>query len=382
MEFAISEEQRLVAETTRDFSRAVIEPHVREWDEAQAFPDEVMRQIGALGFLGGFVPEEYGGAGLSTLEYVTMVEEMARIDPAVALSVAAHNSLCIGHILLAGNDAQKKRYLPRLASGEWIGAWGLTEPQAGSDAAGTRATAVWNEAGGHWVLNGNKTFNTNGARAQLAIVHAVTSPGEGSRGITAFAVETDRPGFQVGRKEDKLGCRASDTVELILDNVELPPENVLGAPGEGFVDALRVLDSGRISIAALSVGLAQGALDACLAYVRERHQFDRPIGMFPAIQSKLVAMASEIRAGRCLMWKAATLKDAGRNFKQAASMAKLYSSETAVRAAEQAVQIFGGYGFVKDYPVEKFYRDSKVCTIGEGTSEMQRLVISRGILRG
>ena len=382
MEFAISEEQRLVAETTRDFSRAVIEPHVREWDEAQAFPDEVMRQIGALGFLGGFVPEEYGGAGLSTLEYVTMVEEMARIDPAVALSVAAHNSLCIGHVLLVGNDAQKKRYLPRLASGEWIGAWGLTEPQAGSDAAGTRATAVWNEAGGHWVLNGNKTFNTNGARAQLAIVHAVTSPGEGSRGITAFAVETDRPGFQVGRKEDKLGCRASDTVELILDNVELPPENVLGAPGEGFVDALRVLDSGRISIAALSVGLAQGALDACLAYVRERHQFDRPIGMFPAIQSKLVAMASEIRAGRCLMWKAATLKDAGRNFKQAASMAKLYSSETAVRAAEQAVQIFGGYGFVKDYPVEKFYRDSKVCTIGEGTSEMQRLVISRGILRG
>jgi len=382
VEFAISEEQRLVAETTRDFSRAVIEPHVREWDEAQAFPDEVMRQIGALGFLGGFVPEEYGGAGLSTLEYVTMVEEMARIDPAVALSVAAHNSLCIGHVLLAGNDAQKKRYLPRLASGEWIGAWGLTEPQAGSDAAGTRATAVWNEAGGHWVLNGNKTFNTNGARAQLAIVHAVTSPGEGSRGISAFAVETDRPGFQVGRKEDKLGCRASDTVELILDNVELPPENVLGAPGEGFVDALRVLDSGRISIAALSVGLAQGALDACLAYVRERHQFDRPIGMFPAIQSKLVAMASEIRAGRCLMWKAATLKDAGRNFKQAASMAKLYSSETAVRAAEQAVQIFGGYGFVKDYPVEKFYRDSKVCTIGEGTSEMQRLVISRGILRG
>ncbi len=382
MEFAISEEQRLVAETTRDFALAVIEPHVREWDEAQAFPDEVMGQIAALGFLGGLVPEEYGGAGLSTLEYVTMVEEMARIDPAVALSVAAHNSLCTGHVLLAGNEDQKQRYLPRLASGEWIGAWGLTEPQAGSDAAGTRATAVWNESGGHWVLNGNKTFNTNGARAQLAVVHAVTSPGKGSRGITAFAVETDRAGFQVGRKEDKLGCRASDTVELILDNVEVPPENVLGAPDGGFVDALRVLDSGRISIAALSVGLAQGALDACLAYVVERHQFDRPIGMFPAIQSKLVAMASEIRAGRCLMWKAAALKDAGKNFKQAASMAKLYSSETAVRAAEQAVQIFGGYGFVKDYPVEKFYRDSKVCTIGEGTSEMQRLVISRGILRG
>lgn len=382
MEFVVSDEQRLVAETARDFARDVIEPHVREWDEAQAFPDDVTQQLGELGFLGAFVPEEYGGAGLSTVEYVTMVEEMARVDPSVTLSVAAHNSLCIGHVLLAGNEEQKKRYLPRLASGEWIGAWGLTEPQAGSDAAGTRTTAVWNEAGGHWVINGSKTFNTNGARAHLAVVHAVTSPAKGSRGISAFAVETDTPGFQVGRKEDKLGCRASDTVELILENVELPPESVLGAPDEGFIDALRVLDGGRISIAALSVGLAQGALDACLAYVRERRQFNRPIGAFPAIQSKLVAMASEIRAGRCLMWKAAALKDAGEDFKQAASMAKLYTSETAVRTAGQAVQIFGGYGFVKDYPVEKFYRDSKLCTIGEGTSEMQRLVISRGILRG
>ena len=380
VEFVISEEQRLVAETVRDFAWDVIEPNVREWDEAQAFPDEVMRQIGELGFLGGFVPEEYGGAGLNTVEYVTIVEEMARVDPSVTLSVAAHNSLCTGHVLLAGNEDQKKRYLPRLASGEWIGAWGLTEPLAGSDAAGTRATAVWKEASDHWVVNGNKTFNTNGARAQLAIVHAVTSPDKGSRGITAFAVETDRPGFQVGRKEDKLGCRASDTVELILENVELPPENVLGAPDEGFVDALRVLDAGRIGVAALSVGLAQGALDACLGYVRERHQFDRPIGTFPAIQAKLVAMASEVRAARCLTWKAAALKDAGEDFKQAASMAKLYASETAVRTAEQAVQIFGGYGFVKDYPVEKFYRDSKLCTIGEGTSEIQRLVISRGIL--
>ncbi len=381
VEFVISEEQSLVAETVRSFAQDVILPHVREWDEAQAFPDEVMRQIGELGFLGGFVPEEYGGAGLSTIEYVTMVEEMARIDPSVTLSVAAHNSLCTGHILLVGDEEQKRRYLPRLASGEWVGAWGLTEPSAGSDAAGTRATADWNETTRRWVVNGNKTFNTNGARASLAVVHAVTSPEKGSRGITAFVVETDRPGFQVGRKEDKLGCRASDTVELILENVELPQENLLGKQDEGFIDALRVLDSGRISVASLSVGLAQGALDACLGYVRERYQFGRPIGSFPAIQDKRVTMASQIRASRCLTWRAAALKDAGDDFQQAASMAKLYASEVAVRVSEQAVQVFGGYGFVKDYPVEKFYRDSKVCTIGEGTSEIQRLVISRGLLR-
>jgi len=382
VEFVISEEQSLVAETVRDFARDVIEPNVREWDEAQSFPDDVMRQIGELGFLGGFVPEEYGGAGLSTVEYATMIEEMARIDPSVTLSVAAHNSLCTGHILLAGSEEQKRRYLPRLASGEWIGAWGLTEPQAGSDAAGTRTTADWKEDAGHWVLNGNKTFNTNGMRARVAVVHAVTSPEKGNRGITAFIVESGHAGFSVGRKEDKLGCRASDTVELILENVELAVDNVLGQPDEGFVDALRVLDSGRISIAALSVGLAQGALDACLGYVRERHQFDRPIGTFPGIQSKLVTMASQVRAARCMMWRAAAMKDAGENFKKAASMAKLYASEVAVRTSEQAVQIFGGYGFVKDYPVEKFYRDSKVCTIGEGTSEIQRLVIARELLRG
>jgi len=381
VDYFISEEQQLVAETVRSFALDVIAPHVREWDEAQTFPDAVLRQIGELGFLGGFVPEEYGGAGLSTVEYITVIEEMARIDPAVTLSVAAHNSLCTGHILIAGSEEQKRRYLPRLASGEWIGAWGLTEPGAGSDAAGTRATADWDESGGCWIVNGTKTFNTNGARASLAVVHAVTTPAQGSRGITAFVVETDRPGFSVGRKEDKLGCRASDTVELILENVELPPENVLGRRDEGFIGALRVLDAGRISIAALSVGLAQGALDACLGYVRERQQFGRPIGTFPAMQDKLVMMACQIRAGRCMTWKAAALKDAGEDFKQAASMAKLYASETAVRAAEQAVQVFGGYGFVKDYPVEKLYRDAKLCTIGEGTSEMQRLVISRGLLR-
>ncbi len=381
MEFVISEEQSLVASTVRSFAQDVIEPNVREWDEAQAFPDELMPQIGDLGFLGASVPEEYGGAGLSSIEYVTMIEEMARIDPAVTLSVAAHNSLCTGHVLLAGNEEQKRRYLPRLASGEWIGAWGLTEPQAGSDAAGTRTTADWSGERGVWTLNGTKTFNTNGARAKLAVVHAVTSPELGSRGITAFAVETAARGFRVGRKEDKLGCRASDTVELILDTVEVPPENVLGNKDEGFVDALRVLDAGRIGVAALSVGLAQGALDACLSYVRERQRFGRPIGTCAAVQGKLVAMASQIRAARCLVWRAAVLKDAGEVFKKAASMAKLYASELAVRASEQAVQVFGGYGFVKDYPVEKLYRDSKICTIGEGTSEIQRLVIARELLR-
>ena len=381
MEFIVGEEQSLVAATVRSFARDVIEPHVRDWDEAQAFPDEVMAQIGELGFLGGFVPEEYGGAGLSSVEYATMIEELARIDPSVTLSVAAHNSLCTGHVLLAGDAEQKRRYLPKLASGEWIGAWGLTEPQAGSDAAGTRTTADWDAELGTWSLSGSKTFNTNGARADLAVVHAVTSPERGNRGITAFAVETAAPGFSVGRKEDKLGCRASDTVELILDDVRVPPESVLGKQDEGFVDALRVLDAGRISIAALSVGLAQGALDACMGYVRERRQFGRPIGTFAAIQWKLVAMATRIRAARCLVWRAAASKDAGEPFKKAASMAKLYASEVAVQVSEQAVQVFGGYGFVKDYPVEKLYRDAKVCTIGEGTSEIQRLVISRELLR-
>lgn len=382
MDFTITEEQSLVADTVRSFAEDVIRPNVRDWDEAQSFPDEVMGQIAELGFLGGFVPEEYGGAGLRTLEYATMVEELSRVDPAIALSVAAHNSLCTGHVLLTGSEEQKRRYLPLLATGEWIGAWGLTEPMAGSDAAGTQTTAVWDEAQERWILNGTKTFNTNGTRARLAVLLAVTSPEKGNRGISAFMIESGTPGYGVGRKEDKLGCRASDTVELILDNVAVPTENMLGEKDEGFVDALRILDRGRISIAALSVGLAQGVLDACLDYVHERHQFGRPIGTFTAIQSKLVRMASEIKAARCLTWRAARLKDVGEPFKKAASMAKLYASEVAVRAAEQGVQIFGGYGFVKDYPVEKYYRDVKLCTIGEGTSEMQRLVISRELLRG
>ena len=382
MDFTKTDEQELVAETVRGFAEEVIRPHVQEWDEAQAFPDEVMAQLGELGLLGVVVPEEYGGAGLSSLEYVVVIEELARVDPAVALSVAAHNSLCTGHVQIAGNEEQKRRYLPRLATGEWIGAWGLTEPEAGSDAAGTRTTAEWDDASERWILNGSKTFNTNGARASLAVVHAVTSPERGNRGITAFAVEADRPGFRVGRKEDKLGCRASDTVELVLDNVAVPADNLLGTKDEGFIDALRVLDAGRIGIAALSVGLAQGAFDASIAYVRERHQFGRAIGSFQAVQWKLVAMASEIRAARCLVWKAAAMREAGEFFKKAASMAKLFASEVAVRTAERAVQLFGGYGYVKDYPVEKYYRDAKLCTIGEGTSEIQRIVISRELLGG
>jgi hypothetical protein len=381
LDFVVTEEQRMVADTVRSFAEDVIRPHVSEWDEAQAFPDEVMAQLAKLGFLGVVVPEEYGGAALRTNEYVVLIEELARVDPAIALSVAAHNSLCTAHVQLAGNEEQKSRWLPLLASGEWIGAWGLTEPQAGSDAAGTRTTAAWNADKQRWVLSGSKTFNTNGSRAALAVVHAVTSPEKGNRGISAFAVETTTPGLRVGRKEDKLGCRASDTVELVLEDVEVPDDNLLGRRDEGFIDALRILDAGRIGIAALAVGLAQGAFEACVGYVHERHQFGRAIGTFRAIQWKLVTMASEIRAARCLVWRAAALKDCGEPFKQAASMAKLYASEAAVRTAEQAVQVFGGYGFVKDYPVEKYYRDAKICTIGEGTSEIQRLVISRELLR-
>ena len=381
MDFDLTEEQRLVAETVRDFAENAIRPHVREWDEAQAFPDDIWHRLAELGLLGVMVPEQYGGAGLGLVEYTAVLEELARVDPSVALSVAAHNSLCTGHIQIAGTDDQKRKYLPKLATGEWIGAWGLTEPQAGSDAAGTRTEAVWDEERAAWILNGSKTFNTNGSLASVAVIHAVTSPERGNKGISAFVVETDTPGFRVGRKEDKLGCRASDTVELVLESCIVPADNLLGEKDGGFVDALKVLDAGRIGIGALAVGIAQGCLDASLGYVRERQQFGRAIGSFQAIQWKLVTMASQIQAARCMVWRAAVMRQRGEYVKRAASMAKLYASEVAVRAAEQAVQIYGGYGFVRDYPVEKYYRDVKVCTIGEGTSEIQRLVISRELLR-
>jgi alkylation response protein AidB-like acyl-CoA dehydrogenase len=365
----------------RGFAEENIRPHTLEWDEAQAFPDEIWRELAELGLLGIVIPEEYGGAGLGYIEYVTVIEELARVDPAVALSVAAHNSLCTGHIFIAGSEEQKNRYLPKLATGESIGAWGLTEPGAGSDAAGTRTTARLTEDESAWVLNGAKTFITNGSMAGVAVILAVTDESAGNHGISAFIVEAGTPGFTVGRKEDKLGCRASNTVELLLENCEIPRDNLVGEINHGFIDALRVLDAGRISIAAMALGLAQGCLDASLAYAAERHQFGRPIASFEAIQAMLVEMASQIGAARGLIWRVSVLKNAGEYVKREASEAKLYASEVAVRCAERAVQIHGGYGFVKDYGVEKFYRDVKLCTIGEGTSEMQRLVISRELLR-
>lgn len=377
-----AEAQSLIAQTVREFAEAEIRPHVRQWDEAQHFPDELLRRLGALGLMGVMVPEKYGGAGMGAPELATVIEELARVDPAVALSVAAHNGLCIGHLMIAANEDQRQRYLPKLAAGTSIGCWGLTESLAGSDAAGTRTRAEFDESSGKWILNGSKTFNTNGARADLAVVHAVTTAGLGSKGISAFVVERGTAGYRVGRKEDKLGMRASDTVELIFEDCAVSSENLLGEAGGGFIDALKVLDRGRISIGALSVGIGQAALDAAADYVHERHQFGRPIGSFQAIRHMLARMAAEVGAARLLVARAARLRELGRPFKTAASMAKLYASEVGMRAAEAAVQIYGGYGYVKDYPVEKFFRDAKLCTIGEGTSEIQRLVVSRQLIRG
>ena len=380
MNFRLTAEQQLISETVRRFMDSRVRPHVREWDERQNFPASVLGEMGSLGLLGVMVGEELGGAGLGALELVTVIEEIARVDPAIALSVAAHNGLCLAHIQTAGNSQQHARFVARLATGEWIGAWGLTESGAGSDAAGTKTRAIWDPAEKAWVINGAKNFNTNGARADVAVIHAVTDPAAGNKGISAFIVERDREGFHVGRKEDKLGMRASDTVELIFEDCSVPADNLLGEENRGFVDALRILDGGRLSISALAVGTAQGAFDAALEYARQRTQFGVPIGSFDAIAHKLSRMAARIRAARLLVWRGAWLRQLGEPFKTSASIAKLYASETAVRVAEEAVQIFGGYGYVKDYPVEKYYRDAKLCTIGEGTSEIQRLVISRQLL--
>ena len=380
MDFRLTDEQSLIAETVRDFAETEIRPHVREWDEAQSFPVELYAKMGELGLMGVMIPEEYGGVGLGPLELATVMEELGRVDPAVALAVAAHNGLCIGHLSVAANEEQKQRFFPKLATGEWIGCWGLTEAQAGSDAAGTQTRAEWSEERNGWVLNGAKTFNTNGARAHVAVVVAVTSPGLGTKGISAFVVEADRPGYRVGRKEDKLGMRASDTVELILEDCMVPAENLLGERDLGFVDALKVLDRGRISIGALSVGIAQGAMEAALEYAQERRQFGRPIAALEAIRAKLARMAATTRTARSMVHRAAALRARGESFKLAASMGKLYASEVGMWVAEEAVQVFGGYGYVKDYPVEKLFRDAKLCTIGEGTSEIQRLVISRQFL--
>ncbi|MFQ5718095.1 MAG: acyl-CoA dehydrogenase [Acidobacteriota bacterium] len=378
MDFELTDEQRALQATVREFARREIAPHVREMDESQQFPREIMAGAGKLGLLGCLFPEEYGGAGLSYVDYVTVIEEISAVDGAVGLSVAAHNSLCSNHIFQFGSAAQKTRYLTPLARGEKIGTWSLTEPTAGSDAGGTKTTARLD--GGEWVLDGSKTFATHGASGDIAVVFAVTDPTQGKRGISAFVVERGTPGFRTGKKEDKLGCRASDTAEIVMENCRVPEENLLGERGAGFVNALQILDGGRISIAALGVGMARGAYEAARSYSREREQFGRPISSFQAIQWKLADMATQIDAARLLVYRAAGMKDRHEDVNMASAMAKLYSSEVAVRVANEAVQVHGGYGYTRDYPVEKFYRDAKICTIGEGTSEIQRLVIARRLL--
>ena len=378
MDFCLSPEQELLRSTIREFAEAELRPHVREWDAAQHFPAEVVSELAALGLMGIQFPEGYGGAGMTAIDYCLCIEELARVDPAVALSVAAHNGLCAAHIFMFGSEEQKRRYLVPLAQGEKIGAWGLTEAGAGSDAAATRTTAV--RDGDGWVLNGEKTFTTHGSVGHVMVAMAATDRSAGAKGISAFIVERGNPGMRPGRKEDKLGMRASDTTAVVFENCRVPADALLGAEGQGFIQALQVLDAGRIGIAALSVGLAQGAFEAARDYASERRQFGQPIASFQAIQWKLADSATRIEAARLLTYRAAYLKDQGRRTTLESAMAKLYASEIAVRAADDAVQIHGGYGFVKDYPAEKFFRDVKLTTIGEGTSEIQRLVIARQLL--
>ena len=378
MDFQLNDEQLQLKKMVREFARQEIAPHVRKWDEAGEFPLSTIKALGKLGLMGVIFPTELGGAGMGYVEYVTAIEELSRVDGSVGIIVAAHASLCSNHIWLAGNDAQKKRYLPRLATADSIGAWGLTEPSSGSDAGSARMTAV--RKGKNWVLNGTKTFCTNGHYADVLVVIAVSDRAAHTHGLSAFIVEKGTPGFRPGKKEDKLGLRASDTAELIFEDCLLPPENLLGTEGQGFVDAMRVLDGGRISIAALSLGMAEGAYEAALEYSKQRRQFGRPISDFQAIQWKLADMATEIEAAKLLTFRAAAMKDAGLKTTMESSMAKLFASEIAVKCANEGVQIHGGYGFIKDYPAEKFYRDAKLCTIGEGTSEIQRLVIARQLL--
>jgi alkylation response protein AidB-like acyl-CoA dehydrogenase len=379
MDFGFTSEQQHLRKSIREFCEAEIKPHVMEWDESQEFPVDVFRQLGKLGVLGAVFPEDLGGAGYSYVDYSIVMEEIARVDPSIALSVAAHVSLCTNHIYLAGDEEQKSRYLPKLASGEWIGCWSLTEPEAGSDAGGTRTKAV--PDGDSWVLNGGKTFTTNAHVADVCVAMAMTDRSASAHGISAFILEKDTPGFRVGKKENKLGMRCSPTGEVLFTDCRLAAAQLCGKRGEGFVDSLRILDGGRISIAALSVGLAQGAYEAALKYSKQRKQFSRFISEFQAIQHKLADMATEIDAARLLTLRAAWLKDSGASVNKESAMAKLYASESAVRAANEALQIHGGYGFIKDYPVEKFYRDVKLCTIGEGTSEIQKLVIARQLLK-
>jgi alkylation response protein AidB-like acyl-CoA dehydrogenase len=380
LDFQLNDEQQQLKKSVREFAEREIAPHVMEWDEAAKFPMEIVKELGRLGLLGIVFPSEYGGAGMGYVEYVTAIEELSRVDGSIGIIVAAHTSLCSNHIYIAGNEEQKHKYISKLATGEWIGAWGLTEPGSGSDAGGARCSAV--RKGNCWVLNGTKTFITNGSYADVYVVVAVTDKTNGTHGLSAFVVEKGTKGFRPGKKENKLGLRASDTSELIFEDCEIPMDHLLGKEGDGFIDAMRILDGGRISIAALGLGMAQGAYESALKYSKQRKQFGKAISEFQAIQWKLADMATEIDAARLLTMRAAWLKDNNMKTTLESSMAKLYTSEVAVRAANEAVQIHGGYGFIKDYPAEKFYRDVKLCTIGEGTSEIQRMVIARQLLKG
>jgi alkylation response protein AidB-like acyl-CoA dehydrogenase len=379
VEFEYTPEQLQLRKAVREFAEGEILPHVMEWDEAQTFPLEVVRKLGQLGYMGAIFPEDLGGAGLGYIEYAIVIEELSRVDGSVGIIVAAHTSLCSNHIYKMGSDDQRRKYIPKLASGEWLGCWSLTEPEAGSDAAGTRTKAVLE--GEDWVVNGAKTFTTNAHYADVCVAMAVTDRAAAQHGISAFIVEKGTAGFRAGKKENKLGLRASATGEVIFENCRLAPEQLLGKRNEGFVDSLKVLDGGRISIAALAIGMAQGAYDAALKYSKMRKQFGRPISEFQAIQHKLVDMAVDIDAARLLNYRAGWMLDRGMRVTRESAMAKLFASEAAVRIANEALQIHGGYGFIKDYPVEKFYRDVKLCTIGEGTSEIQRMVIARQLLK-
>ncbi|HUZ05796.1 MAG TPA: acyl-CoA dehydrogenase [Acidobacteriaceae bacterium] len=372
-------EQQQLRHEIREFAAREIAPHSAHWDEASEFPLDAVQQLGRMGLMGVLIPPEYGGAGLGYVEYMIAVEELSRVDGSIGIIVASHNSLCTNHIFMAGNEAQRQRYVRKLASGEWLGAWALTEPGSGSDAGSARATAV--RRGDTWVLNGNKTFITNGHYADAVLVIAVTDKTKGVHGMSAFVVEKGTLGFRPGKKENKLGLRASDTSELIFEDCEIPAENLLGKEGEGFVDAMKVLDGGRISIAAMSLGIAQGALEASVKYTKERKQFGKAICEFQGIQWKLADMTTQLDAARLLTLRAAQMKDAGMKTTRESSMAKLFASETAVKICDECVQLHGGYGFIKDYPAEKYYRDVKLCTIGEGTSEIQRMVIARELLK-
>ena len=379
MNFQFSEELKMISYSARDFAEQYIRPNIMLWDETQHFPIEILKKAGEMGFMGVFIPEEYGGSGLGYHEYVTIIEEISKVDPSIGLSIAAHNSLCTGHIFYFGNEKQKQKWLPKLCSGENIGAWGLTEHNTGSDAGGMNTTAV--KEGDYYILNGTKNFITHGKSGDVAVVIARTGKKGDSSGISAFIVEKGTPGFSGGKKENKLGMRSSETAELIFDNCKVHKENIIGNEGEGFKQSLKLLDGGRISIGALSLGIAKGAYTAALKYSKERVQFGKPISSFQGISFKLSEMATEIAASELLVHKAASIKNIGGDLTTVAEMAKMYASESCVKIAGDAVQIHGGYGYIKEFPVEKFYRDSKLCTIGEGTTEIQKLVIARNILK-